>query len=76
MHTTLLLYFSRFYYIRDAKSMHGNSTGRVINHCVLLMGRRYKVVLSEVKMPSLCCCRVLVGMLRLGLAGLSSLPDP
>lgn len=64
---------SRFYYVRDAKSTHSNNTGRVINNYVLIMRRRYKAVLSEVKMPSLCCCIVLVGMLRLGLAGLLSL---
>lgn len=69
MHTTLLLHLSRFYCVQDAKSTHGNSTGRVINHYVLMMGRRYKVVLSEVQMPDLCCCGVVVGMLRLGLAG-------
>lgn len=43
--------------------------GRVINHYVLMMGRRHKVVLSELQMPDLCCCSALVGMLRLGLAG-------
>lgn len=69
MHTTLLLYLSRFYYVQDAKSTHGNNMGRVIKHYVLMMGRRYKVVLSELQMPGLCCCSVLVGMLRLGLAG-------
>lgn len=76
MHTSLLLYLSRFNCIQDAKSTHGNNKGRVINHNVLMMGRRYKVVLSEVKMPNLCCCSVPVGMLRLGLAGAAVLAWP
>lgn len=69
MQTFLLLYLSRFNCLWDAKSTHGNNTGRVVNHYVLMMGRRYKVVLSEVRMPSLCCCSVPAGILRLGLAG-------
>ena len=44
--------------------------GGVIHHHVLMVGKKYKVVLSEVKMPDLHWCRaILVGMLRLGSAG-------
>lgn len=65
MHTALLPYLSDFYYVQDTKSTHGNDMGRVIHHCVLMVGKKYKVVLSEGKMPDLHGCRaILVRMLR------------
>lgn len=39
--------------------------GGVIHHCVLMVGKKYKVVLSEGKMPDLHWCRaILVRILR------------
>lgn len=60
---------SWFYYVQDAKSTHRNNIGGVIHHYILMLGKKYKVVICEVKMPDLKWLRaILVGMLWLGSA--------